>query len=133
MFDGYPRTIRQAENLEKILKVIPENLIVLNIEVSAGLLIERMETRRVCSKCDKVFFRPEENGIKECNECGGKLIQRQEDSSGVISKRIEVYEQQTKPLVEFYKTHGTLVNINGNPSIDEVSKEISEKLKEILK
>lgn len=132
IFDGYPRTIQQAENLEKVLQILPENLIVLNIEVSKDLLVERMETRRVCGKCKKIFFRPTDNNIQKCDDCGGELIQRQEDQPEVIRKRIEVYEAETKPLVEFYKAHGTLINIDGNPPIDKVTVEINEKLQGIL-
>lgn len=133
IFDGYPRTIKQAENLEKILQVLPENIIVLNIEVSKNLLINRMQTRRVCQKCGQIFFRPKENGIKKCDNCDGNLVQRQEDKPDVIRKRIEVYEKQTKPLIKFYKNHGKLININGDPSIEKVSVEIMEELPEILK
>ncbi|MCL5407609.1 MAG: adenylate kinase [Patescibacteria group bacterium] len=133
IFDGYPRTIKQAENLVQILKTKPENIVVVNIVVPKDLLIERMSTRRVCPKCDKIFFRAEEQKIKSCDDCGSALIQRQEDQPETIRKRIEVYEEQTRPLIDYYKTNGVLVNIDGAPPIDEVAKEIEQKLQEILK
>lgn len=133
IFDGYPRTIKQAENLAQILKTKLENIVVVNIEVPKDLLVERMSTRRVCPKCSKIFFKAEEQGIKACDDCDSPLIQRQEDQPETIRKRIEVYQKQTQPLIDYYKTNGVLVSIDGAPPIDEVTKEIEQKLQEILR
>ncbi|KKQ18227.1 MAG: Adenylate kinase [Berkelbacteria bacterium GW2011_GWA1_36_9] len=133
IFDGYPRTIKQAENLAHILNTAPENIIIINIKVPADLLINRMQTRRVCSNCGKVFFKAEESGIKKCDDCGSALIQRQEDQSETIRKRIEIYEKQTQPVLDYYKNKAVLLDIDGAPKIEKVTAEIEEKLNKILK
>jgi len=128
IFDGYPRTVDQAENLSRVLNITPDNLYVLNIEVPKDLLVERMQTRKVCQKCGQVFFRPDEKGIKACDDCGDALLKRQEDQPETMEKRILVYQTQTQPLIEYYKSHATLINIDGSPSINLVEAEIEEKL-----
>ena len=128
VFDGFPRTIQQAEILDAYFKNKNKNYQVLNIQVSTKSIINRMETRRICEKCDKIFFRPDETGIRQCDVCGGDLIQRQEDKPDTIRKRIAVYQQRTEPLIDYYKGKGKLVSIDGNPSIEEVDKNIWEKI-----
>lgn len=127
VFDGYPRTIKQAENLKNTLGQ-DANIMVVNIEVEKENLIERMNTRRVCSNCSKIFFRPEEKGITKCDNCGGDLVQRQEDKPAVISKRIDVYNAQTLPLLDYYKGKSEYITIDGNPAIEEVALEIEKIL-----
>ncbi len=128
IFDGFPRTLEQAEILDKYFKI--ENLFVINIDVSKKSLIQRATTRRVCEKCGKIFFRADFNGINQCDVCGGNLVQRQEDTEEIVEKRIEVYEQETKPLIGYYKEKNILVNIDGEPPIDAVEKKIWEKVNE---
>lgn len=132
LFDGYPRTVKQAENLNLFLKGGLENTIVINIEVPSEELVKRMSTRRVCEKCGKVFFEAERRKLTECDACKGKLILRQEDQPDVIKKRIAVYESQTKPLIEYYKNQDVLISIDGRPAINKVTAEIRQKLKEAL-
>lgn len=129
VFDGYPRTIRQAENLDIILFGGIESCMVVNIEVPSELLIQRMSTRRVCQKCGKVFFEAQKQGIEKCDKCGGQLSQREEDTQEVMRKRILVYEEQTQPLIDYFRDHGILVDINGRPNIREVTKAIVAKIK----
>lgn len=126
VFDGYPRSIVQSKFIEKVFENTSAKFKVINIYVSAEKLIERMKTRRVCEKCSKVFFKPEENGIRNCDVCGGGLIRRQEDAPEVIRERIKVYDTETKPLVSYYKEKGILVDIDGEPPIDEVWEEIKK-------
>lgn len=133
IFDGYPRTIKQAEKLTELLNIKPKELIVLNIQVSSPLLMNRTTTRRVCNECNKIFFQPEKRGIKTCDKCGGMLLQRQEDKIEIVKKRIEVYEEQTKPLIDYYKNNATFINIDGSPSIQKVTEEIVQKLKRYFK
>jgi len=130
VFDGFPRTLSQVRNLEKIYGKLSTKFKVLNIEVSSGDLIQRMQTRRVCSKCGKIFFRPLESGIRQCDVCGGELTQRQEDTPETIKKRIEVYNKETQPVIDYYKEKGILINIDGAPAISAVEKEIWEKVNE---
>lgn len=129
VFDGFPRTLMQAQKLEKIYGNENAQFKVLNIEVSPNDLTKRMQTRRVCSKCGKIFFRAEESGIRKC-VCGGELIQRKEDQPETIKKRIEVYDKETQPVIDYYKEKGILININGTPAISVVEKEIWEKVNE---
>jgi len=128
VFDGIPRTMEQVELLENIFASVNNHFIVLNITSSVQAIIKRMETRRVCSKCDKIIYRAEENNITVCDKCGGKLVQRQEDNSGVIKKRIAVYEKATKPVISYYKEKGNLIDIDGEPKIEVVRKEVLDKL-----
>lgn len=133
IFDGYPRTIKQAENLSVLLKSGSENCVVFNIEVPADILIKRSSTRRVCRNCGNIFFEAERLRVKKCDSCGGELFQRQDDTPETIARRIEVYEQQTKPLIDYYKHQGILINIDGRPSISKVTKEMEKKFQEELK
>jgi len=126
VFDGFPRTLGQAHLLEKYIK--SEDLEVFNIEVSSQSLIERATTRRVCGKCGKIFFRADLSGIKQCDVCGGNLGKRQEDAPEIVKKRIAVYESQTAPLIEYYKTKEILIDIDGEPPIEEVTQEIESKI-----
>jgi len=128
VFDGYPRNLSQAEMLENFFTRNKRDYLVIDIDVSVKNLILRMATRRVCGKCGKIFFRPDES-TKAC-ACGGDLIQRQEDKPETIKKRIEVYRQETQPLTDYYKEKKKLITIDGNPSIEEVDREIWEKINE---
>ena len=129
IFDGFPRTIRQAKFLEEFLVQKNEDFIVLDIEVLEESLIERMATRRICEDCGKIFFRPEANGITVCDRCGGKLIRREEDQPEVVKKRLEVYEHETKPLIEYFQAEKKLITVDGEPPIEEVEKEITELIR----
>lgn len=129
VFDGYPRTVSQANHLFRILKEKSiDNLVVFNLVVNTDELIKRLETRRVCQGCKRVFQDPDSLGITDCNDCEGKLIQREEDKSEVIRRRIEIYNKQTAPLIDFYQKTNNLIEINGNPPIKEVWAEIQEKI-----
>jgi len=130
IFDGFPRTLNQAKLLEKELSDVKEDFIVFDIEVSDESLIERMATRKVCHECGKVFFRADLSGIKKCDRCDGELYRRQEDEPSVVQKRLDVYEHQTKPLIDFFASEGKLVTIDGEPTIDEVEKDIISKIYE---
>jgi len=129
VFDGYPRTIKQVEDLSSILILKKPELLVLNLEIEADLLIGRLSSRRVCPKCGKIIFEAEGRGIKNCEACGEELILRDDDQPAVIQKRIEVYQRQTQPLIDYFAKSGVLLNIDGRPKIAVVTREIEEKLK----
>ena len=101
ILDGYPRTIEQAEALEKVTKI---NTII-QLIVPEWIIIERLSTRRICKNCGEVYniryLKPKVDMV--CDKCGGPLYQRSDDNPQVIKKRIEVYEQQTQPILQFYK------------------------------
>jgi adenylate kinase len=101
ILDGYPRTIEQAKALEKITKIDT----VIQLVVPEWIIVERLSTRRICKNCGEVYniryLRPKVDMI--CDKCGGPLYQRPDDNPEVIKKRIQVYEQQTQPILQFYK------------------------------
>ncbi|MGB9779952.1 adenylate kinase [Caldanaerobacter sp.] len=131
LLDGYPRNIPQAEELDKFLEEIGEPLTaVLNIQVNREELIERITGRRVCPVCGATYHvktsPPKVDNI--CDRCGSELIQRSDDKLESVVKRLEVYEKETKPLIDYYTKKGILLNIDGNRSIDEVFEDIKKAL-----
>jgi adenylate kinase len=131
ILDGYPRTIQQAEALEKITKIDK----IINLVVPEDVIIQRLSTRRVCKKCGSIFniltLPPKKEGI--CDNCGGELYQREDDKPEVIRERLKVYQRQTEPLLNFYKGRVPIVNIECN-SADIPPEIIVEKiLKELEK
>ncbi len=129
VFDGYPRTVFQAAHLDIFLKEKNlDNLKILNLRVRPESLIARMHKRRICQKCGKIFRDAVGEGKVTCDSCGGKLILRNDDEPEVLAKRIETYEKQTAPLISYYQKRGQLINIDGEPMIEEVWKEIEKVL-----
>jgi len=131
LLDGFPRTVRQAENLDEFLKEENVNLdIVINIQVEQRLLIERFTGRRTCQKCGATFHikfsPPKTPGI--CDKCGEILIVRKDDDIETVKKRLEVYETTTAPLVDYYDRRKLLVNVDGSKPIDDVFEDIKKVL-----
>jgi adenylate kinase len=131
LLDGFPRTVIQAEALDGILKELNTGLdAVINIEVPKEKLISRLTGRRVCKGCGTTYhiaFNPPKNdGV--CNKCGGELHQRADDTEETVLNRLNVYEKQTAPLIEYYSEQDLLKRINGDRPIDEVLGEIEESL-----
>lgn len=118
LLDGFPRTMGQAKELEKMTSID----LVLNIVVDFEALVERAVGRRTCPKCSAVYhikFNPPMNeGI--CEKCGSKLIQRDDDKEDTVRNRLKVYMEQTAPLIEYYRKKGKLVDIDGSGGIDAV-------------
>ncbi|WP_059105456.1 adenylate kinase [Shouchella shacheensis] len=132
LLDGFPRTIAQAEALEKILASLVRELdFVLNIDVPKDLLLERLTGRRVSPSSGKtyhvIYNPPKAEG--KCDVDGSDLIQREDDKPETVKKRLEVNEQQAQPLIDFYKAKGYFKNIDGNRDIDEVFADIHVLLK----
>lgn len=129
VFEGYPRTIPQAQHLDWVLRNKGlDNIKVFNLSVNPESLIKRMSTRRICDKCSNVFQDPRSLKIEKCDNCGGKLIQRIEDNPDVLEKRIEVYNRQTAPVINYYKSRENLIEIDGEPPIEEVWKKIHKSV-----
>ena len=123
VLDGFPRTLEQARSLDIALDGHGHNLDkVLNIRVSEPELIKRLSGRWICRNCQRPYHElnspPKANG--KCDDCEGELYQREDDKSDSVVTRIEVYSQQTVPLIEFYSNAGKLTEINGERSIEEV-------------
>lgn len=126
ILDGFPRTADQARALDEMVKVEVALLLFLDPED----LIKRSTGRRVCEDCEAVYHLltnpPKKPGF--CDQCGGKLIIREDDKEETIRHRIQVYEDQTKPLVSYYKEQGKLVQVYGSGLIDEVFQRALEAL-----
>ncbi|OXT06198.1 adenylate kinase [Thermoanaerobacterium thermosaccharolyticum] len=127
LLDGYPRNVIQAESLGKYLENKGLKIDhVLNIIVDRDELVKRLSGRRVCPSCGATYHivtkPPKVEGI--CDHCGEKLIQRTDDNIESVLKRLEVYEDETKPLVEYYGKLNLIRNIDGNKPVNEVYKEI---------
>ena len=137
ILDGFPRTIEQAEKLDKILSEKGKKVdLVINLTTPRDEIIDRMLTRRVCPKCKATYntklHPPKIEGI--CDNCGENLIQRQDDSNPeAIKRRLEIYEEKTSPLVEYYNKKGVLktetISIAINRMGDTVAKEMVEFIK----
>ena len=128
LLDGYPRTIPQADALSGILDEIKKPIdVVINIVVPNSLLVERLAGRWMCScgaSHHEVFNPPKVAGT--CDACGAKLFQRPDDTSEAVSNRLDVYQKQTAPLVDYYKAKGLLKDIDGTKDIDVVFAEIDK-------
>jgi len=118
LLDGFPRTMNQAKELEKMTDID----LVLSIAVDPEVLVERAIGRRICPKCAAVYHvksnPPKKTGI--CDKCGAALVQRDDDKEETVRKRLKVYQEQTAPLVEHYRKLGKLVDIDGSRGIDGV-------------
>jgi len=129
LLDGFPRTIPQAEALDKHLSK-GVDLIVLDLEVPDEVIVKRAEGRLTCASCGNVYNRyfspPKEEGV--CDKCGGTLIQRPDDKAEVVQERLRVYQAQTKPLVEYYSKKGVLQKVDGKKSPDDVFKALMESM-----
>jgi len=127
ILDGFPRTVTQAEALEKLVAMD----IAINIALSREDVIKRLSSRRVCRECGKIYNLlynpPAVDGV--CDECGGELYQRDDDKREVIENRYDVYEQATAPLIGFYKERGLLVDVDGTRETEEVTEQITEALR----
>lgn len=131
LLDGFPRTVAQADALDRALADLSYNLDkVINIEVAKEELIERAVGRRICKDCGATYhikFNPSKENAK-CDVCSGELYQRQDDTVETVTTRIEVYLNQTKPLIDYYKQKDNLVDIDGAQDIQKVFLDIVEAL-----
>lgn len=123
LLDGFPRTVYQAEALDKVLEKMNRVLDrVINVSVDKKILIDRAVGRRICKECGATYhiqFNPP--AVADvCDKCGGPLYQRADDNEETVTKRIEVYLNETQPLIDFYNQKGTLVTIDGQQPIDKV-------------
>ncbi|KAJ52245.1 adenylate kinase [Clostridium tetanomorphum] len=123
LLDGFPRTVKQAEALDKFLNNEGTKIDnALLIEVPQDFILERMTGRRVCKNCGASYhvkFNPSKTEGK-CDLCGGELVQRKDDTEETVKERLEVYSNQTAPLVQYYKSNDSLYAIDGTREISEV-------------
>lgn len=133
LYDGFPRTGAQADALDRMLAARGEAVTaVIAIDVPRERLIERLGGRRVCSKCGQVYNiatnPPKVDGI--CDVCGGKIMQRADDTPEAVAKRLDLYEIETAPLANRYAQRGLLRRIDGDRAVDEVSQDIVSAIQE---
>ena len=134
LLDGFPRTIPQAEALDEILVGVDASLaVVISVAVPEDVLVERACGRRICRTCGQSyhlkFGPPKAPGI--CDKDGGELYQRNDDKPETVRQRLEVYQAQTSPLVEFYRARGILQEVNGDQTIDDVADDIRQAVNEL--
>lgn len=127
ILDGFPRTAAQAEALDKALAKMGSKIDhVVSIEVDNKELVKRLTGRRTCRKCGAMYhaiFKPPVNK-DVCDKCGGELYQRDDDTESTVMSRLEVYDAQTKPLIDYYQKKGILKSIPGIGSIDDIFNKI---------
>ncbi|MCX8045187.1 MAG: adenylate kinase [Desulfobacterota bacterium] len=133
ILDGFPRTIPQAEALDNLLEKLSIRLDgVVNLEVARSVILDRLTTRRTCSNpsCQAIYNvktnPPKTEGI--CDKCGSPVVQRSDETEEAILKRLETYNQQTAPLIDYYKKRGMLITIT-SLDLDTIIKEILAALK----
>jgi adenylate kinase len=129
ILDGFPRTVEQAESLDKMLAELKMPLdIALYFKTTVGVIIRRLSGRRVCSKCGRTYhmtnFRPKAEGV--CDDCQGPLIQRADDHEDVIAKRLEAYEKQTSPLIAYYDKKKVLAEVSGDLEVEPLNRVLTE-------
>lgn len=129
MLDGFPRTIAQAEALDKITNVD----LVINIDVDFALVMDRLCGRRVCKDCGESYHISRLNGETKCARCGGELYQRKDDNPETVENRLAVYSEQTAPLIEYYTKKGVLFNVVSDSTPEATFEKISAKLNSLLK
>ena len=127
VLDGYPRNLEQAEELADMTDLD----VILSLSVAREELIERLTGRRVCSECGTnyhvEFNQPEVEGT--CDECGGELIQREDDARDAVENRLDVFEDNTAPVIDFYEDHAGFEEIDGEQSPDGVWQDVNTAIK----
>jgi adenylate kinase len=127
LLDGFPRTTAQAEELDKTLKQRGQQLDrVINVNVKRDEVVRRLSGRRSCPKCQAVFhleFAPSAK-VNLCDRCGTALVQRNDDRKETVEARLTVYDEQTAPLIAYYRERGLLSDLDGTGSIEQVQKRL---------
>jgi adenylate kinase len=136
LLDGFPRNVPQAETLKKLLTSWETRLdVVLELVVDDDEVVRRLSGRRGCRRCGRiwhvVFDPPVEPGI--CDDCGGELFQRDDDREETIRHRLEVYQQQTTPLVSYYADEGTLLGLDATGPVDEITERALSALRRFMR
>ncbi len=133
LLDGFPRTRKQAEDLDQILKSIGKPIdYAVYLTSSLTVVIKRLAGRRVCRNCGGLFHMINKRPLKEgiCDQCGGNLYQREDDNEATIRTRMDVYIQNTQPVIDYYKAQGKLKTLDSDKEAPEVQNELMNFLNE---
>ena len=135
VLDGFPRTVEQAVELDKLLALTGKKIdVVVNLKIADEKVAARMTGRRSCPECGAVYhienLKPKVEG--KCDKDGTELIQRPDDSLEVVKSRLKTYHEQTEPVVDYYKNNGTVYDIDSGESADEVSELIFKRLNALV-
>jgi len=127
LFDGFPRTLAQAEALDKMLESLDRKIdTVISLDVPDDSIVSRLTGRRMCTACNIIYHvsakPPKKEGV--CDQCGGGLIIRDDDNEGVIRNRLNTYHSQTSPVLDYYRKKGVLMEIDGTGTPKETSDKI---------
>ena len=132
LLDGFPRTLPQAHLLEDIAKSLGHHVLVVTIDVPRELLFQRLAGRRTCSTCNAIYhvvFQPSKvDGV--CDLDGGALFTRSDDNEDAIAKRLKLYDEKTRPLLDYYASSGRLHRVNGTQTPEEVFEEIASVVRQ---
>ncbi|MDH5816247.1 MAG: adenylate kinase [Candidatus Nezhaarchaeota archaeon] len=134
ILDGYPRNVRQAKELDELLKSFGVELTAaIYIDVPEDEIVRRLSGRLTCKKCGAVYhieFNPPKEDLK-CDLCGNELYQREDDREDVVRRRFRVYMESTRPVLDYYRRARKLLIVNGLGSIEEVNERILNKLRDV--
>ena len=120
ILDGFPRNLHQAEELEKLLDGEPLDAVI-NLDVPTEIVLDRIAGRRVCEDCGSTYHvNVPPKSDWSCDECGGKVVQREDDTEEAVQRRLELYDEVTVPIIDFYRRVGKLVVVDGVGEGDEV-------------
>jgi adenylate kinase len=120
VLDGFPRTVPQAEALERVLADLRLD-VVIDLDVPTEIVLHRIAGRRVCTQCQTPYHidsPPKEDWV--CDVCGGDVVQRDDDTEEAVMRRLELWEMQTLPLIQFYRRRGLLAHVDGTGNSDDV-------------
>lgn len=136
IFDGFPRTIPQAKDLDKSLESSGEKIdFVINIEVEDENIIRRMSGRRACLKCGATYhiehIPPKKEGI--CDKCGSNIVLRDDDAPETVRNRLVIYHEQTQPLIDYYNSKGNLISVDGSRPMKDIHEEIIDYIERGVK
>jgi adenylate kinase len=130
VLDGFPRTLRQAQKLEEVLDGHPLDLVI-NLDVPTEIVLHRIAGRRVCEQCGTTYHvsaPPKDDWT--CDVCGGRVVQREDDTEEAVLRRLELYEKETAPVIDFYRKLGKLVVVDGSGDSDDVFKRLVEQVEQ---
>ena len=132
ILDGYPRTLEQAKFLDAVLKQIKKEIdAAVLIDVPEDEIVKRISNRRVCPNCGKVYnlitLKPKND--EKCDNCGTKIVQRDDDKENVVRERYRIYRKTTEPVIEYYRKNNKIVTVNGLQDVEEVTKELFNMLR----